>query len=140
MLTYDNSVQFALGEPTLASLRNFYAPESGFIWSSSEWSEIRFDFSATPDIDSTEADLSLDCDVFRVAGRFDGQNILIYFNGLRMGSHFITQRTQLNFRVVSTDLKPTDNVLTLDTPDSRKPSEFGSTDERQLGIQLFSMQ
>src|ERR1700733_13481915 len=117
MLTYDNSVQFTLGEPTLASLRNFYAPETGFIWSSSEWSEIRFSFSATPEVESTEVDLSLDCDVFRVGGRFDGQNILIYLNGLRVGSHFITQRTQLNIRVSSADLKPADNVLTLDTPD-----------------------
>lgn len=140
MLTYENSIQFAVGEPHEASLRNFYAPEAGFIWSSSVWSEITFDFLATPKVDTAEIDLILDCDVFRVGGRLDGQSVLAYLNGLRVASHFITRRTQLVIRVSAGSLKHSNNVLTLDTPDSRKPSEFGSTDDRRLGMQLFSMQ
>jgi hypothetical protein len=139
MLTYENSIQFAPGEPHEASLRNFYAPEEGFVWSSSVWGEITFDFSATPNMDTTEIDLILDCDVFRVGGRLDGQSVLVYLNGLRLASHFITQRMQLTIRVGARSLKHRNNVLTLDTPDSRKPSEFGSADDRRLGMQLFSM-
>lgn len=139
MLTYVNSIQFALGEPVLVSLRNFYEPENEFVWSSSRWSEITFSFSATPEVGAEEADVILDCDVFKVASRLEGQNILTYLNGARLGSHFITQRTLLSIRVGASQLKPTANVLTLDTPDSRKPSEFGSADDRQLGIQLFSI-
>lgn len=141
MLTYENSIEFALGKPPHeATLRNFYDPEEGFVWSSSVWSELTFDFSATPKVDTAEIDLVLDCDVFRADGRLDGQSVLVYLNGLRLASHFISKRTLLTIRVGSRGLKHTDNVLTLDTPDSRKPSEFGSTDERRLGVQLFSMQ
>jgi hypothetical protein len=140
MLTYENSVQFVKGESAPVSLRNFFPPEDGFIWSSSHWSEITFGFSATPAGGKEHADLILDFDVFKIVGHVDGQNALIYLNGLRVGSHYITQRTTLVIPIDAAMLKPSGNVLTFDTPDTRKPSEFGIPDERQLGIQLFSMQ
>jgi hypothetical protein len=140
MLTYDNSVQFIIGEPAPVLLRNFSPPENGFVWSSSHWSEITFGFTATPVSRKKHADFTLDFDVFKMAGHVEGQNVLLYFNGLRVGSHYITQRTALVVPIDAAMLKPRDNVLTFDTPDSRRPSEFGSPDERKLGIQLFSMQ
>jgi hypothetical protein len=140
MLTYDNSIGFAKGKETPVALRNFYPPEDGFIWSSAHWSEITFEFSATAGRGKKNADVILDFDVFKKEKHVEGQNTLIYLNGLRVGSHYITRRTTVVIPIDSALLKPTENVLTFDTPDSRKPSEFGSSDERQLGIQLFSLQ
>ena len=140
MLTYENSVQFVLDQPAPVSLRNFFPPENGFIWSSSHWSEITFEFSATPASRKKSAKLMLDFDVFKMAGHIDGQDVFIYLNGLRVGSHFETQRTTLAIPVDAKMLKSGGNVLTFDTPDTKRPSEFGIPDERQLGIQLFGMQ
>jgi hypothetical protein len=140
MLTYENSVQFDLGEPSPVALRNFSLPEKGFIWSSSDWCEIVFAFSATPVSSKKLVDFILDIDVFKMAGHLTGQNVLLYLNGLRVGSHYITEQTTLVTRINAAMLRPSGNVLTFDTPDSRKPSEFGSPDDRKLGIQLFSIQ
>lgn len=140
MLTYDNSIQFAKGETVPISLRNFFPPEDGFIWSTASWSEITFGFSGTLARGKKYADLILDFDVFKVASHVEGQNTLIYLNGLRVGSHFLTRRTTVVIPIEPAALKPAENVLTFDTPNARKPSEFGIPDDRQLGIQLFSMQ
>jgi hypothetical protein len=140
MLTYENSIRFEKGKEVPVSLRNFHPPEDGFIWSSSIWSEITFEFSATAARAKKSADVILDFDVFKMEEHVEGQNALIYLNGLRVGSYYITRRTTIVIPIDCSLLKPSENVLTFDTPDSRKPSEFGSSDERQLGIQLFSMQ
>jgi hypothetical protein len=140
MLTYDNSIQFAKGKVPQVALRNFYPPEDGFVWSSGYWSEISFGFSAAPGRGRRLADVILDFDAFKKEGHTDGQNVLLYFNGLRVGSHFIDRRSIMAIPIDPATLKPSDNVLTVDTPNSRSPSEFGSADGRQLGIQLFSMQ
>jgi hypothetical protein len=139
MLTYDNSVQFTKGEDPTVVLRNFYPPEDGFVWSSSRWSDVTFGFSAGPDRRPKNADVILDLDVFKVEGQIDGQNALIYVNGLRVGSHNITRRTTVVISIDAALLKPRENVLTFDTPDSRTPSDHGIADKRLLGIQLFSM-
>jgi hypothetical protein len=122
------------------SLRNFFPPEDGFIWSSARWSEITFEFAAAAGRGKKSVDVILDFDVFKMEGHLEGQNVLIYLNGLRVGSHYITRRTTIVVLIDATLLKPGENVLTFDTPDSRKPSEFGIADERQLGIQLFAIQ
>jgi hypothetical protein len=139
MLTYENSVQFAKDEPPTVILRNFYPPEDGFVWSSSSWSEVTFKFSAAAGRRKKHADVILDFDVFKVAGQADGQNALIYLNGLRVGSHYITRRTTAVIPIDAGLLKPNENVLTFDTPDSRTPSDYGIADKRLLGIQLFSI-
>jgi hypothetical protein len=82
----------------------------------------------------------LDLDAFKKEGHTDGQNVLLYVNGLRVSSHFIARRSTIVIPVEPAVLKPSGNVLTFDTPNSRMPSEFGMADGRQLGIQLFSMQ
>ena len=140
MLTYNNSIQFVKDEAPPVSLRNFFPPENGFIWSTSYWSDITFAFSATPADEIKAADFILEFDVFKMGGHVEGQNVLIYLNGLRVGSHYVTQRTTVVIRMDAALLEPTDNVLTFDTPDTRMPSEFGLPDERRLGVQLFSMQ
>jgi len=140
MLTYENSIHFAKDAPVPAVLRNFYAPEDSFVWSTSRWSEITFAFSGSPAKTKKFADFILDFDVFKTGENFEGQNVLIYVNGLRVGSHFIARRTTVVASIESTLLKPTENVLTFDTPDARNPTEFGISDNRVLGIQLFSLQ
>jgi hypothetical protein len=140
VLTYDNSIQFSTGETAPVSLRNFFPPEDGFIWSSAHWSEITFGFSGTVARGKKYADLILDLDVFKNGVEVEGQNALIYLNGLRVGSHYVTRRTTVVIPVETSALRPADNVLTFDTPDSKKPSDFGIPDDRQLGIQLFSLQ
>lgn len=139
MLTYDNSIQFVKDEAPAVSLRNFFPPENGFSWSTSSWSDITFTFSPTPAGGDKDAEFVLDIDVFKMGGHIEGQNVLIYLNGLRVGSHYVTQRTRVVIALDSALLEPTNNVLTFDTPDSKKPSEFGLPDERRLGVQLFSM-
>jgi hypothetical protein len=139
MLTYDNSIQFGKGKEPTVVLRNFYPPEDGFVWSSSRWSDVTFGFSAGAGRRDKIADVVLDLDVFKVEGQTGGQNALIYLNGLRVGSHYITRRTTVVIPIDSAVLKPTENVLTFDTPDSRMPSDYGIADKRLLGIQLFSL-
>src|ERR1700722_3677112 len=139
MLTYANSIQFKKGKEAPVVLRNFYPPEDGFVWSSSHWSDVTFGFSAGAGRRKKSADLILDLDVFKVEGQAGGQNALIYLNGLRVGSHFITRRTNVVITIDAAVLKPTENVLTFDTPDCRTPSDYGIADKRLLGIQLFSM-
>lgn len=141
MLTFDNSVKFVQGQDVPLILRNFYAPEDGFVWSSSRWSEITFAFSPTPNRTQRKgADLIIDLDVFKVDSKLEGQDVLIYFNGLRVGSHYLTRRTTIVIPLELTQLKAADNVLTFDTPDSSSPKQFGLSDGRRLGIQLFSLQ
>ena len=140
MLTHDNSIQFVKDEAPPVSLRNFFPPENGFVWSTSYWSDITFAFSPTAAGGDEGAELILDIDAFKMAGHVEGQNVLIYLNGLRVGSHYVTQRTSVIIRMDPSLLEPTDNVLTFDTPDTRMPSEFGLPDQRRLGVQLFSMQ
>ena len=140
MITYDNSIQFAKGKVPPVALRNFYPPEDGFVWSSGYWSEIGFGFSGASVRARRLADVILDADAFKKEGHTDGQNVLLYLNGLRVGSHYIARRTTIVVPVDPGMLKPSDNALTFDTPNSRMPSEFGMADGRQLGIQLFSMQ
>jgi hypothetical protein len=140
MLTYDNSVHFAKGKVPSVALRNFYPPEDGFVWSSGHWSEISFGFSFAPGRGKKLADVILDLDAFKKEGHTDGQNVFVYLNGLRVGSHYIDRRSTIVISIDPATLKLSDNVLVFDTPNSRMPSEFGMADGRQLGIQLFSVQ
>jgi hypothetical protein len=140
MLTYDNSIQFVKDARPPVSLRNFFAPEDGFIWSTGAWCEITFGFSTVSGRGKRDADLILDLDVFKVAGETEGQNVLLYLNGLRIGSHYVTRRTTVVIPIDAAILKNENNVLTFDTPERKRPSDYGIADERQLGIQLFSMQ
>ena len=139
MLTYENSILFEKGRELTVVLRNFYPPEDGFVWSSSRWSDVTFGFSAGTGRRAKSADVILDIDVFKVEGNTNGQNALIYLNGLRVGSHYITRRTSVVIAIDSALLKPIENVLTFDTPDCRTPSDYGISDKRLLGIQLFSI-
>lgn len=141
MLTLENSIKFLQDQDPAVTLRNFYAPENGFVWSSSRWSEIEFGFSATPNRGLRKnVDLIIDFDVFKVDGRLDGQDVLIYLNGLRVGSHHIMRRTAVVIPVEMASLRSSDNILTFDTPDSCSPKQYGMADDRRLGIQLFSLQ
>lgn len=139
MLTYDNSIQFKRSKEPTVVLRNFYPPEDGFVWSSSRWSDVTFGFSAGAGRRKKSADVILDLDAFKVEGQTGGQNALIYLNGLRVGSININRRTTVVIPIDAAVLKPSENVLTFDTPDSRTPSDYGIADKRLLGIQLFSM-
>jgi hypothetical protein len=85
-------------------------------------------------------DLILDLDVFRHNEDLKGQNVLFFFNGLRIGSLYCTKRSTIVFSFPGIQLKSAENVLTIDTPDASSPAQFGSKDGRMLGIQLFSMQ
>jgi hypothetical protein len=58
---------------------------------------------------------------------------------LRIGARRLTKRVTAFIEFDPALLKST-NVLTVDTPDAASPSLFGGTDERVLGIQLFTFQ
>jgi hypothetical protein len=140
MLTFDNSVTFSAGVPPIVSMTNFSAPEEGFIWSTGKWSEVTFSFSAGSKNASGTADLILDIHAFVAPPGLEGQNAKIYLNGLRIASAYIKSRVTRAFEFDAKILKPDDNVLVIDTPDSAAPEDFGVPDARQLGIQLYSLQ
>lgn len=140
MRTFEDSVTFTAGTDPGVSLRNFWPPEDGFVWSTGIWSEITFAFTPSARQPAPLADLILDMDVFKKPDHLEAQNVLLYLNGLRIGSYYVQRRTTYFAAFDPKILRPADNVLTLDTPDVASPSEFGGSDSRKLGVQLFSLQ
>lgn len=140
MLAIDQPLQFGADTIGTVILRNCAPPEDGFVWSSGRWCEIEFEL----DLDRTArarnaVEFAVDLDVFKFPPAFPGQNVMTYLNGLRVGSTFVTGRTALTFQVKPGLLLPAGNVLTFDTPDAVRPSEFGVEDDRVLGLQIFSV-
>lgn len=140
VLTYKNSVKFKKGESPPVLLRNFFEPEDGFVWSTSTWSEVVFAFTDGIPQRARSADLILDMDVFKAPADLPHQTVKYYLNGLRIGTRDLNQRTMVLIQFDTVILKPTDNVLTFDTPDASIPTRFGVPDERRLAVQLFSLQ
>jgi hypothetical protein len=140
MQSFETSVTFLAGEEPDAALRNFWAPEDGFVWSTGKWCEISFAFDSGGKPVGQLADLIIDADAFRFERQLEGQNALVYLNGVRIGSFYVLRRTTYFATFDPHLLRPTDNVITIDTPDAACPSDFGSDDGRRLGIKLFSLQ
>ncbi len=140
MLNFENSLSFKEGQETPVALRNFWEPEGSWIWSTGRWCEITFAFEAGPRPLPRLAELIVDLDVYKQEEQHPGQNVLVYLNGLRIGSLHCTHRMIVVFGFDPKLLTAGDNILTLDTPDSAKPSQFGSADGRLLGAQVFSLQ
>jgi hypothetical protein len=140
MLSFENSATFSKAEESGVALGNFWEPEEGFVWSTGRWCEIMFSFDNAGRPPGLLADLIIDIDVFKREGHLEGQNVLLYLNGLRIASYFVQRRTTYFASFDPKLLKPNDNVLTIDTPDTARPSDFGSEDDRLLGVQVFSLQ
>ncbi len=140
MLNFENALTFKAGEEPDVALRNFWAPEGTWVWSTGRWSEINFAFDLGLRAPVGTVELIVDLDVFKYEEAYPGQNVLIYLNGLRVGSLYCTHRMTVVFAFDAKILSRTENVLTFDTPDSTKPSAFGSADGRLLGAQIFSIQ
>ncbi len=140
MLSFKNSVVFTKGEAPPVLLRNFYEPEDGFVWGTSRWSEITFSFTGDRPVPGTKADLVLDLDVFKAPPTLPCQTVLVYLNGLRIGSKDVNMRLTAIFPFPGEILRKAENVLTFDTPNVSVPSAFGIPDERLLSVQLFSLQ
>jgi hypothetical protein len=140
MLNFANSIAFFAGQEPPVSLRNYWPPSNGFVWSTGKWCELSFEFELGSKAVTGLADLILDIGVFKVDQKLPGQNVAIFLNGLRIGTFFckarITYIAQFDARI----LKSEKNILIFDTPESARPSDFGSDDKRLLGIQLFSLQ
>ena len=62
-----------------------------------------------------------------------------HLNGLRIGSLFCRSRAAFVFAFDPKILVRSESILTFDTPDSARPSDFGDDDNRLLGVQLFSI-
>ncbi|HEX3430765.1 MAG TPA: hypothetical protein VHT03_07755 [Rhizomicrobium sp.] len=119
------------------TLKNFWACETNFVWSTRKWCELLFDFEGK--LPDGSGELSLDLDAFKAGDEFGGQTVFSYLNGLRIGSNYIDRRKTILIPLEFRLLKISGNMLVFDTPDACAPSEFGSPDRRQLGIQLFSL-
>lgn len=139
VLNFDNALTFKTGEEPEAALQNFWPPEESWVWSTGRWSEINFAFDLGLRPPSGTVELILDLDVFRRQEKYPGQNILIYLNGLRIGSLYCTHRMIVAFAFDAKILNRAENALTIDTPDSTMPSVFGGADGRVLGAQIFSV-
>ncbi len=140
MLTFKTSVTFLKGKVPPVLLRNFFAPEDGFVWSTSTWSEIIFSFSDGTMPTGKSADLILDLDVFKAPPTLPHQTVMFYLNGLRIGSRDVSRRVTAILTFDPAILKATENIITFDTPKASVPSDFGIADGRCLGVQLFSLQ
>jgi len=136
VISYKDTLTFSADGSYEAELDGFWPAEDGFVWSKGKWSEIRFPFEK--DNLTEHSDLIMDLDVFKPED--GGQNVLIYLNGLRVGSKFIKNRITCVISFPSSILRKDNNVLTLDTPDAMIPADFGIADTRQLGVQLYSIQ
>lgn len=139
MHNYESTIAFPLPQDGGVKLRNFWEPEDGFVWSRGRWCEMVFAFDAGNRPGPRLADLILDMDAFRVDGRHELQNALVYLNGLRIGSFAVTRRATFYAAFEPKLLYPVDNVLVIDTPDAASPREFGGEDVRSLGIKLYSV-
>lgn len=120
-------------------LTNFWPPEDGFAWSRSTWCEIAFPALEGSKGNNSTVELALDLDVFRSAPHLEGQNVFIYVNGLRLASRHVLKRLTLVFELPAARSVNGENVITIDTPDAASPYDYGADDERQLGVQLFSI-
>jgi hypothetical protein len=140
MLNFENALTFKAGEEPIAALRNFWAPEGAWVWSTGHWSEITFVFDVGSRPATGIAELIVDLDVYKEGDILPGQDVLVYLNGLRIGSLYCSHRMTIVCVFDASLLSKTENILTFDTPQSAKPSDFGSADGRLLGIQLFSVQ
>jgi hypothetical protein len=140
VLNYQNTVNFKKGEDSAVSLRNFSAPEDGFVWSHGKWCEIVFSFKDSSRLVDGMADLMMDIEAFHVPEAFPEQSVFVYFNGIRVASSYVSGRMILLAPFERRLLKGTENVVTIDTPDVVAPSTLGVNDTRLLGIKLFSLQ
>ncbi|WP_137176379.1 hypothetical protein [Roseomonas sp. AR75] len=120
-------------------IEGFAPPEDGFIWQMGRWGEITFDFDETGRSRTGMADLMVELDVFKRPPGLPGQNVFIYLNGVRTGSFFVTHRRILIMNFPVSLLRARSNVLTIDTPDSASPKQFGSEDGRVLGAAVFAV-
>jgi hypothetical protein len=130
---------------TGAELTNFWPPEGDFVWSTSSWCEIRFAMNASallaPKMAESDSvvDVAIDLDTFRFPPDKEGQNVFIYLNGLRLASRFVSHRVTVLLEAPASILRPVDNVVTIDTPDFARPSDYGDDDMRRLGIKLYTL-
>jgi hypothetical protein len=120
-------------------LEGFAPVEDGFVWQMGRWGEITFDFDEAVRSRTGMADLMIELDVYKHPPTITGQNVFVYLNGLRVGSFLVTHRRILIMNFPTSILRPKMNVLTLDTPDSASPKQFGSEDGRVLGAAVFAV-
>ncbi len=140
MLSFEDSITFLAGKEPPVRLRNFWEPENGFVWSTDRWCEVAFPFDFKGRPANGAAELILDLDVFKVDEKLPGQNIMIYLNGLRIGSIFCHKRVIAVLGFDGKILNKDENTLTIDTPEHASPFDFGGLDKRSLALQLFSIQ
>lgn len=149
MLSPGSPILFGAGfDPETVQLRNFDRPEASFAWSMGRWAEVEFAWSPPRPAGGRGAravppaallDMAVDLDVFRAPPVLAGQNVLTYLNGMRVHSAYVTEPSQLSFRIRPDLLMPVGNRLTFDLPDAVRPLEFGMSDNRMLGVKLFAL-
>lgn len=126
-------------DPDAIRLRNFDTPEEEFAWSMGRFAEAVFDCDPGALAAAAGGALLLDIDTFRVPPVLAGQNLLVFLNGLRVHSAFVTARSILAIQLRPGMLRAAENTLTFDLPDAIRPMEFGMEDGRMLGLKLFSI-
>jgi hypothetical protein len=137
MISFKDTLTFSADTDLPVELINFWPPEAGFVWSTGRWCEMMFDFSDA-DRRVEQSDLIFDIDAFKREG--DTSMVAFYLNGLRIGTTQIRGRLTLVINFETAILRKTGNILVIDTPESCSPADIGLSDDRLLGIQLFSVQ
>ena len=137
MLRLGSPVRIGEEHEAALALRNFHPTEDGFAWSAGRWCEVEFAWA--PPGRPRPLLLELDVNAFRDANLLPAPDLLIYLNGLRIGSLTLPMRQLATFPIPATLLQEERNVLVLDAPDAARPVEFGRKDARLLGVQLFSV-
>lgn len=141
MFSFDDTLEVAEWPSAGVVLKGFSHIEDTFVWQIGRFGEITFDIQDAGKSRSQGVDVILDLDVFKTGPEgLPGQNVFVYLNGLRIGSTYITGRRVVILNVPTSILRARGNLLTLDTPDAAQPASFGMSDQRVLGVQLFSLQ
>ena len=138
-LTFENSAGFREGQEPTVFLRNFSEPEDDFVWSDGRWCEIVFEFKENGRPDGT-VELIMDMEAFYVPGVLPRQSVLVFLNGLRIISTYLSRRAIVSSTFDRRVLKANDNVVTIDLPDVVPPATCGIEDSRLLGIKLYTLQ
>jgi hypothetical protein len=141
MAAFDKLITFDSNTPPGCTLKNFYDPEEDFVWSNGLWCEISLPLPADPLANAAKIplDIAIDLAAFKTSPELEGQNVLVYANGLRLASRFITHRVTVMLELPAAFIREGENIITIDTPNAAFPATYGFNDTRQLGIQLFSL-
>ncbi len=132
-------LRFGLGAPHAAQLLDGWAqPEAGFTWAIGHQSRFTVPVEHWPETGAVMLEMELN--PFVPPGSVTGQRLAVSIGGTVVGDDVVRGEGVVGYRVPHAAWHgPGSPVVTLHTPQARRPVEFGlGADRRQLGFMLRS--